>query len=58
MKKVIKYTIASGMWDICSDIIYDNQEQAVSEASENGVKAFKFEWDGNNAQTMTNIQEL
>ena len=54
----ISYTIAEGLHDICSDIIYDSQEQACSEAWENGIKAFKFEWDGIDAQTITNIIEL
>ena len=52
---IISYTIACDKDNICTDIIYESLEQAVSEAVENGVKAFQFEWDGIDARTITNL---
>lgn len=55
---ITHFTIAFGEEDLCTDILYQSQEQAVSAAVENDVSAFKFEWDGVDAQTMTSIEKI
>ena len=54
----ISYTIGMHEKDICVDILYENMSQAISEARENGVRAYQFEWDGIDAQSVTNILDI
>tara|TARA_R110000851_G_scaffold287597_1_gene441631 strand:- start:289 stop:474 length:186 start_codon:yes stop_codon:yes gene_type:complete len=54
----ISYTIGNHIEDICVDILYEHKEQAVSEAKENGIKAYQFEWDGIDAQSIENITDI
>ena len=55
---ITQYTIANGIDDICTDILYDSATQADAEAKENGVTAYRFDWDGVDAQSMINIEEI
>jgi hypothetical protein len=55
---VTSFTIAPKIEEISTSIIYDNQEQAVSEGKEFGIKSFKFQWNGIDKKSISNIEEL
>lgn len=54
----ISYTIGQHKEDICTDIIFDSKLEAMNEAICHNSLAFKFEWDGIDAQSIINVEEL
>lgn len=52
------YTIASGEEDICTDILFESSLRADMEATFRNMKAFSFIWDGEDAKSITNVEEI
>lgn len=52
------YTIAESENDICTDILFETSLAADMSASMQSLKAFSFVWDGVDAQSITNIEEI
>lgn len=49
------FTVASNVDDICSDIQFRTEQDAVDAAKTDQVQAFSFQWDG---LSSTSIQDI
>jgi len=44
--------------DLCTDILYEDKSPAVRAASEQGLTAYSFKWNGAHAQTIHSVQAI
>lgn len=57
-KLYLSYTIGNHSEDICTDILFPYASHADAAARSEGMLAFSFEWDGQDAQTVTKVTEI
>lgn len=54
----ISYTVADSLSELNPDFLYGSFDEATTEAKHQNCKAFRFEWDGIDPQTVKNVSEI